>query len=1064
VIVFLEVIVYLKSNKGWRGRSLCRVFECNHFVLGGVVKGESRSVWCSGVICGVVLLQVSERDAVGVNRVEGLGACSYSVGVCDFWHDIFLELEILAGLVRRDGFISHSNKEMSRNYFQHSTNYKTLTGLRGGTSEQRFDTSLLPSVTDTYDIGSGTLKWQEVFANKVEAIGGESRFSEVDVTGTMRTEDLIVTGNTTYNLLSANDANIANLDTTDVIVRNDLTVLGQLNYTLPPAAFATFGTLSDVVMGDLVTDPLDATPPEAANSNLQPESERVLSAPTINATQWISTPFLTLMGLAQTDKLKVTSDKIPASKTDFNNTAFWNEGGAILQGKTYIDAECIPQTLTVIGNASVGGNASIGGSTTLTGGVSNAFTVTGDAGLPAQNNTGNAFYVGGQGGGNSGRVIIGDGTGWEYRFANRVSSTTNDVVKIRDNGSMETGVPPSDGSPYGSVNESMMRVQSTQPHTTTNHSGTLMLLDNSPTADNVNTGKGGSVVFAGPYADAGSNFYGAAGRIRGITANGAYGGALTFETADTGGSMNRRATIDLSGQVGIGTTTPGRLLDVAGVARCTQMEVTKEGSNLTILPRQRFATVTDGWVTLDPDGGDNQLTGTGIAIWASSDVLGIFRSLREGAPSSSTASGPNQFTGGIAVANQSYMRGVVFEEPLTSTSFAITPGVKGVSGTSGWATIDPSGTSGNTGTYFRGAADIEEIMTVAGGVRSTMTGNATSTTVGPNVFSGGLSVNGNSFFTNVNCTGTVQAASLTLTNGVELKSVATTEGLWSLNSSTASYVGLTGSTIGIIYVPDVVVERIGTGPFTDTTPTAAAILADFSSFIQNTSGYESVEYTVTLHNRTSNVWTINLGAGVTGHAPIRVSPTLAVRVSVCLRVDIGVVCLSTSGSASFGSDTVSAGAFTATGTLTGNLFTGGSYRGPLGSSVAQAKGFLYNRVLRSNNSAGNITWNAEACLPGSVFYRGGTGGNVTDTCPNLFDIVNAMAVEFAGYTLVDGTTWEFILINNRGTGAITINMGSGFTKHPISAVPILNGRAIKCAITITNNDLSSADFIIISTL
>lgn len=265
---------------------------------------------------------------------------------------------------------------MSRNYFQHSSNYKTLNGLRGGISEQRFDQSLIPNITDTYDLGSGTLKWQEVFANKIEAIGGESRFTSADVVNTLRTQDLIVTGNTTYNLLSANNASIVTLDVTNlgaqgteilvgddvrmgvgevlyasnvrsnpvggevsvdddirmgvneilytnkirsnpaggtVTVYDDLTVLGTLNYTLPPASTGVFGTLSDTEIGDLVTDPLDASPPEAADSNLQPAAERVLSAPTINATQWISTPFLTLMGLAQTDKLKVTSDKIPAS-------------------------------------------------------------------------------------------------------------------------------------------------------------------------------------------------------------------------------------------------------------------------------------------------------------------------------------------------------------------------------------------------------------------------------------------------------------------------------------------------------------------------------------------------------------------------------------------------------------------------------------------------------------------------------------------------------------------------------------------------------------------------------
>lgn len=734
---------------------------------------------------------------------------------------------------------------MSRNYFQHSNNYKTLTGLRGGTSEQRFDTSLLPSVTDTYDLGSGTLKWQEVFANKVEALGGESRFTSIDVSDTMRTNDLVVTGETTYNVLSANDADIAALKVTNVnaqtsgaeilvgddmrlgadeilytnkirsnpaggtvTVYDNLTVLGTLNYTLPPAPSAVFGTLSDTEIGDLVTDPMDASPPEAADSNLQPAAERVLSAPTINATQWISTPFLTLMGLAQTDKLKVTSDKIPASKTDFNNSAFWNEGGAILQGRTYIDAECIPQTLSVVSNATVGGTLGVSGATTF----GAALQVTGAGGLPGQNNTGNAYFVGGQGGGNSGRAIIGDGTGWAYRFANRISSTTTDVVTISDRGyvtasNTSTGGEPG-GASYNNIRNSFATFQSSHAHSAGDHSGTLLVLDNNNPAGS-SGGVGGSVVFGGPYQDLGSGFskfQGAAGRIRGITNSGAYGGSLTLETvAAADGGMFRRMTIDGAGQVGINTTTPGRRFDVNGVSRSTQLEVEasgtsisvtprkrqaadtdgwvtldpsgggntvattgvyvwgsaavegtfeagdttiqKAGTDLRILPQQRRDVLTNGWVTLDPNGGDNTVDGTGVAVWGSCDVSGDLRSLKTGAATSTTA-GPNRFAGGIAVNAGSVLRETAFANPdLGPTNLILTPGSKGGVPTIGWTSIDPNGVgAASSGTFFFDQLEVSDRVTCLNGVTSSLTGDATNTTSGPNLFGGGIACNGNSVF------------------------------------------------------------------------------------------------------------------------------------------------------------------------------------------------------------------------------------------------------------------------------------------------------------------------------
>lgn len=616
---------------------------------------------------------------------------------------------------------------MSRNFFQHSTNYKTLNGLSNQNSFQGVDTNLLPSVDAAYDIGSPSFRWQDVFALKMTALGGQSEFTSVDVKDVLKTVNLQVTGATTWNDLTANTAYVADLRvdgirappdtpidvTSDMVFDEDkilftnklrsapegggtitcydnLTVLGTLNYTLPPAASGVFGTLGDTEIGDLVTDPLDASPPEAANSNLQPIAERVLSAPTINATQWISTPFLTLMGLAQTDKLKVTSDKVPASKTDYNECAFWNEGGAIIEGNTYIDASCIPNEMHVVSNATVGGTLGVTGATTL--GAS--LTVTGSGGLPAQANTGNMFIVGNQGGGNSGRIVIGDGTGWSTRLSKRISSTTTDLVSFHDDGKVKIG-QPSDGSGYNSIANSLVAVQSSHAHTVGDHSGTLMVLDNS-TTDGATGGKGGSVVFAGPYDDAGTNFYGAAGRIRGVTSSSSgYGGDLVFETAAADGGIYEKMRLTRGGNLG-----------VTGTLSTT--------SNATV-------------------GGTLGVTGATTL-------------------SSLSASGNATVGGTLGVTGATTLAGTTVDGVLTiqSGSFSNTqfyPGDKAGVPLDGWTSVDPNGGSlSDQGHYFYGKVQIQD------GISSDKTGAATSTTAGPNVFSGGIACNGFSYFNGINVT------------------------------------------------------------------------------------------------------------------------------------------------------------------------------------------------------------------------------------------------------------------------------------------------------------------------
>lgn len=347
---------------------------------------------------------------------------------------------------------------MSRNYQAHSGNYKTINGLSNLTSLDQLPQSLVPSQDLVYKVGLPNLRWQTGNFGALIANEGQSNFKSVQVVdadqtptpksvtingGNVSIENNVAIGNNLYtNNLRSNPTGSGGT----VVCHDNFTVLGTFN----SAATGVFGDLSDTLTGDLVTDPLDYDG-GMADSNLQPPGERVLSASTINATQWISTPFLTLMGLAKTDRLRVTSTKVPTSKTDYTDCALVNDGGTILRGKTYVDADLQPNTLSV-------GTAS-------------------------------------------------------------------------------------DGANYQNLNATSNCVRSAIEPSTTNHQGTLALVDNSTTTGS-NGGKGGSLVFAGPYKDYGTDYVGASARIHAPTNTGAYGGSMIIQTAGTDGLIKNALTVD----------------------------------------------------------------------------------------------------------------------------------------------------------------------------------------------------------------------------------------------------------------------------------------------------------------------------------------------------------------------------------------------------------------------------------------------------------------------------------------------------------------------------------------
>jgi hypothetical protein len=90
----------------------------------------------------------------------------------------------------------------------------------------------------------------------------------------------------------------------------------------------------------------------------------------------------------------------------------------------------------------------------------------------------------------------------------------------------------------------------------TSNQSNLFIYSNSTATDGV----GGSIGFGGFYT---GSTVAAFGRIAGVRMGGSFAGGLTFYSRDSGGTMPERMRIDSAGNVGIGTSSPGRRLDVS---------------------------------------------------------------------------------------------------------------------------------------------------------------------------------------------------------------------------------------------------------------------------------------------------------------------------------------------------------------------------------------------------------------------------------------------------------------------------------------------------------------------
>lgn len=154
-----------------------------------------------------------------------------------------------------------------------------------------------------------------------------------------------------------------------------------------------------------------------------------------------------------------------------------------------------------------------------------------------------AVLTGGYGTPNSGKLIIGDGTGWKYNISKRKDSVTTDLVTFLDTGNVGIGTD----LPYSTLSVKSLSLLTSF---TGNRQGSISIdgLDDS--------GKIAAFDFKGginqPWASIGCK----------ATGQGSY---LHFGTSNSyvNGITNTAITIDYNGKVGMGTITPQYPLDVA---------------------------------------------------------------------------------------------------------------------------------------------------------------------------------------------------------------------------------------------------------------------------------------------------------------------------------------------------------------------------------------------------------------------------------------------------------------------------------------------------------------------
>ncbi len=300
-------------------------------------------------------------------------------------------------------------------FIPQTRNYKTISGLSNlQRSIYQVEFTIVPQKDIFYDLGQSNLRWGSVYTGQVMATSGTSQISNLNVTNALNVQgqngvsstfqdDVNVLGQLTTN-------SFATSSSTDATSRNDtaasfytpggiacnksiysntintasnatfggnLGVTGNttLTGTLGVTGTATFGTVSATSYVGLPVSPSPLTPPVTigtlSDTTISSYSTNpttnivtptcVLSTPSINVTQQLTSPWISVMGLATVDKLYSTNTTDATSSTD-SAAACKLDGGLAVSKSVYTGGNMI-----VTGNSTIGGTFGTTGNTTVGG-------------------------------------------------------------------------------------------------------------------------------------------------------------------------------------------------------------------------------------------------------------------------------------------------------------------------------------------------------------------------------------------------------------------------------------------------------------------------------------------------------------------------------------------------------------------------------------------------------------------------------------------------------------------------------------------------------------------------